>query len=47
MGIDTQEVLGAADTKLNVLAFKRALLGVHCIGLDSYYFAQKTKAYRI
>ena len=37
MGIDTQDVLEAASTKLNFLPFKPGLVGGHCIGVDPYY----------
>src|SRR5579871_6445529 len=37
MNIDTQEVLEAAGTKWNFLAFRPGLVGGHCIGVDPYY----------
>src|SRR6476661_7184437 len=37
IGIDTLEVLEAAGTKWNFLAFRPGLLGGHCIGVDPYY----------
>ena len=40
MGIDTQDVLEAANTKWNFLPFKPGLVGGHCIGVDPYYLAQ-------
>lgn len=40
MGIDTQDVLAAAQTKWNFLPFKPGLVGGHCIGVDPYYLAQ-------
>lgn len=43
IGIDTQEVLAAASTKWNFLAFKPGLVGGHCIGVDPYYLAQKAQ----
>ena len=43
MGIDTHEVLAAAGTKWNFLAFKPGLVGGHCIGVDPYYLAQKAQ----
>ncbi len=43
MGIDTHEVLKAAGTKWNFLAFKPGLVGGHCIGVDPYYLAQKAE----
>ncbi len=41
LGIDTKEVLEAAGTKWNFLAFRPGLVGGHCIGVDPYYLAQK------
>jgi len=41
LGIDTQEVLEAAETKWNFLAFKPGLVGGHCIGVDPYYLTHK------
>ncbi len=43
MGINTQEVLEVAATKWNFSNFKPGLVGGHCIGIDSYYLAQKAK----
>ncbi len=43
MNIDTQDVLEAAGTKWNFLAFKPGLVGGHCIGVDPYYLAQKSQ----
>ena len=43
LSIDTQEVLAAASTKWNFLAFKPGLVGGHCIGVDPYYLAQKAQ----
>jgi UDP-N-acetyl-D-galactosamine dehydrogenase len=40
IGIDTHEVLAAAETKWNFLPFKPGLVGGHCIGVDPYYLAQ-------
>ena len=40
MGIDTEDVLSAAQTKWNFLPFKPGLVGGHCIGVDPYYLAQ-------
>jgi len=37
IGIDTLEVLDAANTKWNFLPFKPGLVGGHCIGVDPYY----------
>ena len=41
LGIDTNEVLAAADTKWNFLPFKPGLVGGHCIGVDPYYLTHK------
>ncbi|WP_394138432.1 nucleotide sugar dehydrogenase [Cytobacillus oceanisediminis] len=38
MGIDTQEVVDAMNTKWNALRFTPGLVGGHCIGVDPYYF---------
>ncbi|MDQ0232754.1 nucleotide sugar dehydrogenase [Metabacillus malikii] len=38
MGIDTQEVVEAMNTKWNALKFHPGLVGGHCIGVDPYYF---------
>ena len=43
MGIDTNSVLEAAATKWNFLPFKPGLVGGHCIGVDPYYLAHKSK----
>ncbi|MCB7337245.1 nucleotide sugar dehydrogenase [Enterocloster aldenensis] len=37
MGIDTKDVLEAAETKWNFLKFYPGLVGGHCIGVDPYY----------
>lgn len=41
MGIDTGEVLTAAETKWNFLPFRPGLVGGHCIGIDPYYLTYK------
>lgn len=38
MGIDTNEVIEAMNTKWNALKFTPGLVGGHCIGVDPYYF---------
>ncbi len=38
MGINTQDVLAAMNTKWNALGFVPGLVGGHCIGVDPYYF---------
>lgn len=43
LGIDTSDVLEAAQTKWNFLPFKPGLVGGHCIGVDPYYLAQKAQ----
>ena len=43
LNIDTHDVLEAAGTKWNFLAFKPGLVGGHCIGVDPYYLAQKAQ----
>jgi UDP-N-acetyl-D-galactosamine dehydrogenase len=45
IGIDTQDVLEAAETKWNFLPFKPGLVGGHCIGVDPYYLAQCAQRY--
>lgn len=45
MGIDTQAVLEAAETKWNFLPFRPGLVGGHCIGVDPYYLAQCAQRY--
>ena len=43
MGINTYEVLEAAATKWNFLRFSPGLVGGHCIGVDPYYLAYKSR----
>ena len=43
LNIDTLEVLEAASTKWNFLNFRPGLVGGHCIGVDPYYLAYKSK----
>lgn len=38
MGINTNEVVDAMNTKWNALGFYPGLVGGHCIGVDPYYF---------
>ncbi len=45
MGINTYEVLEAAGTKWNFLRFYPGLVGGHCIGVDPYYLAYKSRTY--
>ncbi|MFQ6021208.1 MAG: nucleotide sugar dehydrogenase [Acidiferrobacterales bacterium] len=42
-GIDTLEVLEAAETKWNFLSFRPGLVGGHCIGVDPYYLTYKAE----
>tara|TARA_B100000795_G_scaffold269589_1_gene259471 strand:+ start:1197 stop:2465 length:1269 start_codon:yes stop_codon:yes gene_type:complete len=44
LGIDTEEVLKAAESKWNFLSFRPGLVGGHCIGVDPYYLTQKALA---
>ena len=43
MGLDTEEVLEAAETKWNFLKFRPGLVGGHCIGVDPYYLTYKAE----
>ena len=43
LGIDTLDVLKAAETKWNFLPFKPGLVGGHCIGVDPYYLTYKSQ----
>ena len=43
LGIDTLEVLKAAETKWNFLPFRPGLVGGHCIGVDPYYLTHKAQ----
>ncbi len=45
MGINTYEVLEAANTKWNFLNFTPGLVGGHCIGVDPYYLTYKSKEF--
>lgn len=40
LGIDTHDVLEAANTKWNFIRMNPGLVGGHCIGVDPYYLAQ-------
>jgi UDP-N-acetyl-D-galactosamine dehydrogenase len=44
MGIDTNAVLEAAQTKWNFLPFRPGLVGGHCIGVDPYYLTFKAES---
>lgn len=43
LGINTYDVLEAAETKWNFLKFQPGLVGGHCIGVDPYYLLHKAK----
>lgn len=43
MGIDTNEVIEAMNTKWNALGFYPGLVGGHCIGVDPYYFVYEAE----
>ena len=43
LNINFDSVLKAANTKWNFLDFKPGLVGGHCIGVDPYYLAYKSK----
>ena len=43
MGIDTNEVVDAMNTKWNALGFRPGLVGGHCIGVDPYYFTYEAE----
>ena len=44
LGIDTVDVLEAAETKWNFMPFRPGLVGGHCIGVDPYYLTYKAQA---
>lgn len=43
MGIDTEAVLKAAETKWNFMSVRPGLVGGHCIGVDPYYLIHKAE----
>jgi UDP-N-acetyl-D-galactosamine dehydrogenase len=43
LGIDTGDVLAAAQTKWNFLPFTPGLVGGHCIGVDPYYLTHRAE----
>ncbi|MFC1945677.1 nucleotide sugar dehydrogenase [Chloroflexota bacterium] len=43
LGIDTGEVLRAAETKWNFHAYRPGLVGGHCIPVDPYYLVHKAR----
>jgi UDP-N-acetyl-D-galactosamine dehydrogenase len=44
LGIQTRDVIAAAETKWNFVKFKPGLVGGHCIGVDPYYLTTKAEA---
>jgi UDP-N-acetyl-D-galactosamine dehydrogenase len=43
LGLDTGDVLAAAQTKWNFLPFYPGLVGGHCIGVDPYYLTHRAE----
>jgi UDP-N-acetyl-D-glucosamine/UDP-N-acetyl-D-galactosamine dehydrogenase len=43
LGIDTMDVLAAAQTKWNFLPFAPGLVGGHCVGVDPYYLTHRAE----
>ena len=43
LGLDTMDVLAAAQTKWNFLPFVPGLVGGHCIGVDPYYLTHRAE----
>ncbi|MBK8174913.1 MAG: nucleotide sugar dehydrogenase [Rhodospirillales bacterium] len=43
LGLDTRDVLAAAGTKWNFLAFTPGLVGGHCVGVDPYYLTDRAE----
>ncbi len=43
LGLDTREVLRAAETKWNFLPFRPGMVGGHCIGVDPYYLTHRAE----
>ncbi len=43
IGVDTGDVLAAAQTKWNFLKFYPGLVGGHCIGVDPYYLTHRAE----
>jgi UDP-N-acetyl-D-galactosamine dehydrogenase len=43
IGLDTVDVLKAAETKWNFVSFRPGLVGGHCIGVDPYYLTHKAE----
>ena len=47
MGIDTHDVIEAADSKWNFIKLSPGLVGGHCISVDPYYLIQKAQVYGV
>jgi UDPglucose 6-dehydrogenase/UDP-N-acetyl-D-galactosamine dehydrogenase len=45
LGIDTEEVLKAAETKWNFHHYRPGMVGGHCIPVDPYYLVQRAKEF--
>ena len=43
IGIDTLEVLEAAENQMEFLPFRPGLVGGHCIGVDPFYLTHKAE----
>ncbi len=43
MGINTNDVIDAMNTKWNALGFRPGLVGGHCIGVDPYYLTYEAE----
>ncbi len=43
MGIDTEEVLKAAETKWNFHSYRPGMVGGHCIPVDPYYLVHRAR----
>ena len=44
MGLETREILEAAETKWNFHYYRPGLVGGHCIGVDPYYLTYKAQS---
>jgi UDP-N-acetyl-D-galactosamine dehydrogenase len=47
MGLDTHDVIEAAQTKWNFVAVEPGLVGGHCIAVDPYYLIEKAQVYGV
>ena len=43
LGLNTNEILEASETKWNFIPFRPGLVGGHCIGIDPYYLTYKAE----